>query len=52
MAQRKTRLEFAVGAEPLTEFTQREPTLAVRVLIDPNGMAARGISAALGSDVE
>lgn len=30
-------LEVAASFEPLTNFTQREPTLAMRVLMDPSG---------------
>jgi AcrR family transcriptional regulator len=30
-------LEFAASSEPLTNFTRREPALAVRILMDPAG---------------
>ncbi len=32
-------LVFAASSDPLTEFTQREPALAIRVLMDPEGPA-------------
>lgn len=40
-------LEFAADSEPLTEFTQREPALAIRVLMDPDGPATAHANAAL-----
>ncbi len=32
-------LTFAAGSEPLTSFTQREPAMAIRILMDPSGPA-------------
>ncbi len=40
-------LEFAAASEPLTTFTQREPTLAMRALMDPAGPVTRHAIAAL-----
>jgi AcrR family transcriptional regulator len=40
-------LEFAAGSEPLTLFTQREPTLAMRILMDPAGPVTAHANAAL-----
>lgn len=52
-------LEVAAGYEPLTNFTQREPTLAMRVLMDPAGpvtehanQALRRLLAEIDPDVE
>ncbi len=40
-------LEFAAGSEPLTEFAQREPALALRTLTDADGPVTKRSDAVL-----
>lgn len=40
-------LEHAAGSEPLTAFVQREPGLAMRVLMDPDGPPSQRSNAVL-----